>query len=185
MQEVFHKGKLIKFAEACWGLVRRVIPEYSSKYSRKDFTQQQLAVLACLMKKYKSKYRDFIELIEPMDRLKNFLGLKKIPHFTTLNKFFLKMENAVLSVLLQLSVGESSGVASVDATGFDRRHASKQYLNRCRMHIKSMKTTFLIDTKNQNILDVHCTTTRKHDSKIVLPLTEHHRLKILCADMGL
>ena len=34
--------------------------------------------------------------------------------------------------------------------------AKKQYLNRCRMH----------------------------DSKIVLPLTKHHRLRVLCGDMG-
>ncbi len=79
---------------------------------------------------------------------------------------------------------ESSGFASIDATGFDTRHASKQYLSRCGMHIKSLKATFLVDVPKQEIIDLHCTMTRKHDSKIVLPLTKHHRLRILCGDKG-
>ena len=52
------------------------------------------------------------------------------------------------------------------------------------MHIKSLKATLLVDTETQCIIDMHCTTTRKHDSQILLPLTRNHRLKILCADKG-
>src|SRR3989344_4004097 len=91
----------------------------------------------------------------------------------------IKFADACLGVVCK-SVSESSCFASIDATGFDRRHASKQYLNRCKIHIKSLKAPFLVDTVKQEILDIHSTTTRKHDSKIVLPLTQKHRLRILC-----
>ena len=173
-------SKIIKLAETC---LRQVscIPEYLSKFSRKDFTLRQHTVLLCLKVRIKQNYRDFCELLALMPEILELLGLSKVPHWTTLNKVFLRMQNSVLSILLHV---DSSGYASIDATGFDRYHASRHYTSRCKMHIKSMKTTFLVDTANLNILDIHCTTTRKHDSKIVLPLTKHHKLKILCADRG-
>ena len=172
--------KLIKLTETC---LRQVscVQKYSSKYSRKDFTLRQHVVMLCLKVRIKQNYREFCELLALMPEILELLGLSKVPHWTTLNKVFLKINNRVLSIMLQI---KSSGYASIDATGFDRKHASRAYASKCGMHVKSMKTTFLVDTANLNILDMHCTTTRKHDSKIVLPLTEHHKLKILCADMG-
>jgi IS5 family transposase len=173
-------SRTIKFTETC---LRQVscVPRYSSRYSRKDYTLRQHVVLLCLKVRIKQNYRDFCELLELMPDILELLELERVPHWTTLNKVFLRLQNRVFAILLQI---ESSGYASIDATGFDRRHASRQYTSRCKMHVKSMKTTFLVDTANLNILDIHCTTTRKHDSKIVLPLTEHHKLKILCADRG-
>lgn len=172
-------SKFIRFIET---LVRQAesLPEYSSKFSRKDFTLRQHVVLLCIKVKTKQRYREFCEILELMPEIKRILDLSKIPHWTTLDKVFLRIKNTVLASLLQAECR----FASIDATGFDRRHASKQYLSRCRMHIKSLKATFLVDVHSQMIVGIHCTTTRKHDSKIVLPLTKHHRLRILCADMG-
>ncbi len=172
-------SKLIKLVEALIKATLR-LPDYSSKFSRKDFTLRQHVIMLALKVKTKQRYREFVDLLQAMTVVQELLGLDKVPHYTTLDKVFLRLKNCVLAALLQV---ESSGFATIDATGFDRRHASKQYLNRCGIHIKSLKATFLVD-HNQDILDVHCTTTRKHDSKIVLPLTERHRLRVLCGDMG-
>src|SRR3990167_8900521 len=174
-------SKLIKFAGACLGVVCKSVSEYSSKFSRRDFTLRQHIVMLCLKIKMKQKYREFCDLLGLMPHIQEILCLEKIPHWTTLDKAFLRLKNHVLAALLK---AEHSGFASIDATGFDRRHASKQYLNRCKMHVKSLKATFLVDTKTQQIIGIHCTTTRKHDTKIVLPLVKHHRLKVLCADKG-
>lgn len=173
-------SKFIKFVNAMMKEAKR-LPEYSSKFSRKDYTLRQHVVLLCLKIKLKQRYREFCEILELMPEIKDLMGLSKVPHWTTLDKAFLRLQSCVLAALLQ---AESSGFASIDATGFDRRHASKQYLNRCKMHIKSLKATLLIDVHKQEILDVHCTMTRKHDTKVVLPLTERHRLRILCGDRG-
>ena len=141
--------------------------------------------MLCLKIKTKQKYREFVDLLSEMPNICDFLGIEKVPHWTTPDKIFLKLKNLVLAILLIASAGKQiSSNASIDATGFDRRHASKQYLNRCKMHIKSMTVTMLVNVDNQNILGIHNTTTRKYDSKIILPLTKHHRLKSLCADMG-
>jgi len=173
-------SKFIKFVKACCRQASR-LPEYSSKFSRKDYTLRQHVVMLCLKIKLKQRYREFSDLLQTMTVVQEILCLDKVPHWTTLDKAFLRLKNCVLAALLQV---ESSGFASIDATGFDRRHASKQYLNRCKMHIKSLKATLLIDVVSLKILDTHCTTTRRHDTKIVLPLVKKHRLRILCADMG-
>lgn len=173
-------SKFIKFVEACVKETIR-LPEYSSRYSRKDYTIRQHVTMLCTKIKLNRRYREFCEILDLMPEIKQMLGLEKVPHWTTLDKAFLRLKNCVLATLLQV---ESSGFATIDATGFDTRHASKQYLNRCGMHIKSLKATFLVDVHKQEIIDLHCTMTRKHDSKIVLPLTKHHRLRTLCGDMG-
>ena len=181
-------SRLLKFAELCLGVVVKTIPEYSSRYSRKDYTQWQLTTLCCLMQKYKRKYRDFVEILEVATKLLEFLGLDKVPHWTTLNKFFLRMKNKVIAIMLQASGGKCSGRTGVDATGYDRHHCSRHYSNRAKMHIKSIKSTKHVDVETQKILDAHHTTTRKHDSKIILPLVkktrQRHRIKSTRGDSG-
>ncbi len=172
---IVYGSRLLSFASECLEYARLAMPAYSSKFSRKDFTQHQLAALLCLMRKYKPKYRDFTELLQEMGGLKEFLGLGKTPHFTTLDKFFLRMKNAMLGMLLELSVGETSGGASVDSTCMDRRHASKHYVKRAKMRLKALKSTLLVDTETQKVIGLHNTTTRRHDSKIVMPLVRRAR----------
>lgn len=172
-------SKFIKFVLQCQRQAES-LPEYSSKFSRKDYTLRQHVVLLCLKIKTKQRYREFCEILDVMTKIKALLGLDKTPHWTTLDKIFLKLKNSVLAALLQV---ESSGFASIDATTFDRSHLSLRYQLTCKRHIEGIKTTFLID-HDQNIIDLHCTTRRRHDSQIVLPLTRKHRLRILCADRG-
>lgn len=181
-------SRLIRFSELCLGVVEKAVSEYSSKYSRKDYTQWQLMTLCCLMQKYKRKYRDFVEILEVATKLQEFLGLDKIPHFTTLNKFFLRMKSKVLAIMLQASSGKSSGDTSIDSVSFDRRHASRSYTERAKMRIKSLKSTPVVDIGTQKILERHNTTTRKHDSQIMLPLVkktrQRHKIKSVRGDCG-
>ena len=173
-------SKFIRFVDACVKQAEN-LPEYSSKFSRKDYTLRQHVVLLCLKIKLKQRYREFCEIIDLMPEIKQMLGLDKTPHWTTLDKVFLKLRNHVFAALLQT---DCSGYVCIDATSFDRGHASLRYQIRCKLQIKSLKATFLVDMHKQEIVDVHCTMTRKHDTKIVLPLTKHYRLRVLCADMG-
>jgi IS5 family transposase len=89
------------------------------------------------------------------------------------------MENLVLSLLLIASAGKKESIdGSMDGTGFDRRHASRHYTKRCEIHIKSLKTTLLIDVNDLKICFIHITTTRKHDSKIMLSMLKKTKQKI-------
>ncbi len=91
-------------------------------------------------------------------------------------------------VLLNLSITRlpTIGVVGIGASGIDRSHASKHYTKRTKLTIQQLKVTLLVDTGANAILDLHVTTTRKHDSKIAPSLIERNTGKgaILIGDKG-
>jgi len=95
---------------------------------------------------------------------------------------------AVCHVILTLSATllPTSGVVGVDASGFDRCHASKHYTKRAELTIQQLKVTMLADTKVNAILDLHVTTTRKRDSQIVPSLIKRNldSIDVLLGDKG-
>lgn len=74
----------------------------------------------------------------------------------------------------------------MDASGCDRSYASRYYIQRVKLKIRSLKATLLVDTKAQTVLDLHVTTTRKHDTQIAPQLTKRNleRFRVLAADKG-
>jgi len=93
-----------------------------------------------------------------------------------------------LGVLLNLSVTllPTNGIVGIDASGFDRSHASKHYTKRTKLTIQQLQVTLLVDTRSNAIIDVHVTTTRRHDSKIVPSLIKRNtgNLVVLLSDKG-
>jgi len=74
----------IKFVELSSRLIRvSRTPLYSSKYSKKTFTQHQLLVLLLLKEYLAEEYRDTIGLTEIMSTVREKIQLKDVPHFTT------------------------------------------------------------------------------------------------------
>jgi hypothetical protein len=65
-------------------LARAALPPYSSKYSRQDFTQHQLFALLALKTFFKTDYRGVIAFFDDFAELRTDLGLKKVPHYSTL-----------------------------------------------------------------------------------------------------
>jgi len=57
---------------------------YSSHYSRKDFTQHQLFATLALKTFFKTDYRGIVQLLHDLPDLAKHLGLKRIPHYSTL-----------------------------------------------------------------------------------------------------
>jgi len=91
---------------------------------------------------------------------------------------------AVWRVLLYLSASllPTNGVAGIDASGFDWSHASKHYTKWAELTIQQLKVTLLVDTRVNAILDLHVTTTRKHDSQIAPSLIKRNpRLSTSCS----
>ena len=67
---------------------RQAIPLYSSKYSRRDFTLWQHIALIALMQRVRKSYREYIDdYLTTTEKLVQVLGLSKLPHFTTIEKF--------------------------------------------------------------------------------------------------
>jgi hypothetical protein len=65
-------------------LAQQSLPAYSSKFSRKDFTQPQLFALLALKTFFKTDYRGAVALLDDFPELRADLGLDKVPHYSTL-----------------------------------------------------------------------------------------------------
>jgi hypothetical protein len=65
-------------------LAQDVLPAYSSKFSRQDFTQHQLFALLALKTFFKTDYRGVVQLLADFAELRQDLGLTAVPHYSTL-----------------------------------------------------------------------------------------------------
>ena len=62
----------------------QAMPAYASKFSKRDFTQHQLLAMLLLKQFFKTDDRGVVELLKDLPDLRNTLGIKKVPHYTTL-----------------------------------------------------------------------------------------------------
>jgi IS5 family transposase len=133
-------------------------------------------------------YRTLLDELIEMPRIREAIDLDELPSPSMLCKAFDRLDMAVWRVLLNLSVTllPTNGVVGIDASGFDRSHASKHYTKRTKLTIQQLKVTLLVDTKSNAIIDVYVTTTRKHDSKIAPSLIKPNaeNVAILLGDKG-
>lgn len=65
----------LKLAKQAFDTASEVLPPYSDMRSRHDFTQSQL-----------TDYRGIIQILADSSDLRNILTLKKLPHYTTVQK---------------------------------------------------------------------------------------------------
>jgi len=65
-------------------LAQGTMPAYSSKFSRKDFTQPQLFACLALKAFFKTDYRGVVQLLHDFAELREELGLSAVPHPSTL-----------------------------------------------------------------------------------------------------
>ena len=73
-------NRYIRFVELSSGLIRDSrIPLFSSKFSKKTYTQHQLLILLLLKEYLSEDYRDTVELTEIMDSLREKIHLDEVP----------------------------------------------------------------------------------------------------------
>src|SRR6056297_23069 len=182
------KSRLLRFVEQAFHLARRAVARYSSKFSKRRYTLHQHIVLLCLKVRKNTKYRTLLDELIEMPRIRSVLDLEELPSPSKLCKAFNRLGMAVWRVLLNLSVTllPTNGVVGIDASGFDRSHASKHYTKRTKLTIQQLKVTLLVDTRVNAIIDLHVTTTRKHDSQIAPSLIKRNaeNIEILVGDKG-
>jgi hypothetical protein len=65
-------------------VAQEALPAYSSKYSRKDYTQHQLFALLALKTFLKTDYRGLAQMLTDFAELREELGLSEAPHYSTL-----------------------------------------------------------------------------------------------------
>ncbi len=154
------------------------------------FADYAVLSLHCLRIYLEKSYREAFDLLSEMPQILAEIGLDAadLPHHSTLVKIFDRIKMAVWLVLLrgQAQQHEPSGHAAMDSAFFDRENASKHYCRRTDYRVQTLKTNALFDTESQAVLDVHCTTEKRHDTQFGWQLARRNagELHSLAADKG-
>lgn len=113
-------------------LKRMNVPLFLSKFSKRDFTIHQHLIILAVKELEKETYRGLIDRLENSKAVDELPGLKRIPHFTTPQKFLRRIPKVWLCFLLKRIVGllTSDYYNAVDATCYRLRRASTHYLKR-------------------------------------------------------
>lgn len=173
-------SKLNRFLVRAWQVAKQVLPAYSSKFSRKDFTQPQLLAIAALKQRTNEDYRDTVDNVS--SDMADAIGLKKIPHFTAVQKFIKRLSTRILDLLIAmvalLVIGEKlirGARTAIDSSGYPSSHASSYYVKRIKRktpYKSYLKGSFVADIVNQMIICCKPRNFPAHDSKDFIPLLE-------------
>jgi hypothetical protein len=136
------ESRYIRMVRAIYKVCQRqAVPRYSNKYSRKDFTLWQHIALAVLMQRIRKSYREYAnDFLTVATRLVRALGLSKIPHFTSMEKFLLRVPGTLLERVMGGFIHLTRirmQVFGPDASGFSPHHASHYYALRVKKDILS------------------------------------------------
>ncbi len=74
----------LRLAKEALKLAQKALPRYCNRFSRRDFTQAQLFAILALRQLFKTHYRGIVQMLEDFSDLSKALGLKKVPHYSTL-----------------------------------------------------------------------------------------------------
>jgi len=188
---------LINFAEACMETCRRSrIRLFSSRYSKKTYTQRQHVCVLLLMKYMRLHYRDIVRLLELTPELRRVMGLERMPHYTTIHKFFQRFSHYLFVLLLTQTsrLFELSGIVAIDSTGFSSNYASRYYMMIKYRQTKGVwstsyvKNSAAVDVVKQVVLTSRCRNDHAHDSVDFIPVlkqtVKHAGVRKVVADKG-
>ena len=82
---------MIKFIEHSYSYARISLRLYSSKYSKKMYSQPALFTIIALKTYLNLTYREIVEFISFSDRLQKYLKIPSAPNHSTLQIFFKRM----------------------------------------------------------------------------------------------
>jgi hypothetical protein len=193
-------------------LARGVLPKYSSKFSRHDFTLPQL--FACLVvKEHQRKgYRDLEALLRDSPQWCRDIGMKKVPDHNTLCRGFhalnlVRRAGKLLDRLTQwfAVAGRLGSTLAIDSSLYDTHHRSRHYERRCRHYASrrrctadarrsrsakaSPKLAVGVCVRSHLILSTRVKTGMGSDCRDFEPLlydarSRHPRLRVVLADAG-
>ena len=174
-------SKYLKFIDKASELVKS-IPRYFSKYSNKIFCNHQKIILLVLKQKLRTTYRDLIEILKISD-IPLYIGLKRIPHHTTLVKFAKKIKPKLLDILLPYRKAKITGL---DGTGFEVENKSMHYQMRTERatYRRYIKLGVSADLDKQIILKQTINKGPRNDQKDFMPLLKDIKTDCVCADKG-
>jgi len=126
-----------KVATEALAVGEKVFPRFAHRYAPKVYTQPQLFTCLVLKSFYKTDYRGISAILAEDEGMRQLMGLKATPHWTTLHKasrrlLHLPSARRLLDATVARFMGRRKKVAmaAVDSSGFDAGHASRYYVRR-------------------------------------------------------
>ena len=176
-------------------LVERVcfevrLPFRFSNFSKKMYGNFVHVFLCVYKEKLNLSYRRFVEVCKE-NNLQRMLCIKRIPHFTTIQKFVQRMSKELFEKLVHACtklLNLKNIVAAIDGTGFSNTNPSHYYQKRIDgKEVKNYtKTMFLADVKTKIILGVQTQSDHTHETNHFKPMVKQlaNCLKTVLADKG-
>ncbi|HLC74011.1 MAG TPA: IS5 family transposase [Candidatus Nanoarchaeia archaeon] len=176
-----NNSKYLKFIDTASELCKD-IPRHFSRYSNKIFCNHQKIILLVLKQKLRTTYRDLIEILK-ISTIPMHIGLKRIPHHTTLVKFAKKIKPCLLNLLLPY---RKARITSIDGTGFEVENRSMHYQLRTTRstYRQYIKLGISADTDRQIIMKQATYKGPRNDNKDFMPLVKGIKTSFVCADKG-
>jgi hypothetical protein len=134
---------LLAFARTALDVGRAVLPPYRSRFSKHQFTQPQLLAILCLMRYEDWTFREAEVRLSEHGELRQVLGLKSVPDFTTLYRFLRRLEGQTIERAVGETVRRMRGGlhpcrprarVAVDATGLAQGAVSTYFVRRLHHH---------------------------------------------------
>jgi hypothetical protein len=145
-------------------VARKALPAYSHRNSPKTYTLHQHFAVLVLMTFFKTDYRGIWRYLHDLADLRQALGYKTVPHWTTFQKahrriLSLQDSRRLLEVSVQRYLGRHKKVRrlAIDATGFESHHVSSYFVRRRSREPDRWQTTTYTRWPKQG-LAVHCGT---------------------------
>jgi len=169
------KPKYLSFIDIACEVTRR-LPNYSSKFSNRIFTQRQLMMLYILKQKSRLSYEDFVDGLKTRNSAIADLQLKKAPSPSTLKmlvkRIGCKAFEEMIIDCIQLTKKRNLETA-VDGTGFQLEDGSYSYLKRLGLAVKkrkNMKFSGCAETSKHLFLSAKIRKKNRHDNIDFKPL---------------
>ena len=168
------------------------IPKYFRYVQKKSYDNYQHLFLLIAKEHSKYGYRMFVESLYD-SKIPKYIGLRKIPHFTTLQKFASRLKARILNKLVFLTrhlFKEHGTFFGADSTGMELDHASAHYCKRIdrKKPVKGFVNLNVIsDLYNKIILVTKIRKKRRHDCSDFMPMfnkVKHLDFDYFVADKG-
>ena len=158
---------------------------YRSKKMYNNFVHVFLLVFK---ERLNVSYRRFVQLASEMG-LQRMLGIKRIPHFTTLQKVLQRLPKVLLERMVRACrklTNLTDIEAAVDGTGFSNSNPSHYYAKRVDgVHVKNFtKSVLLADLGSKLVLNIRTRSEHGHETLSFIPLIREvkNALKSVLAD---
>lgn len=171
-------SKFKKVADFCYELFGEAgLMLHKSKFSNKLYTQYQHLFLLVYKQFRKFTYKELLEDLSDNITLRAYLGLNKLPDYTTLIKFAKRLPTAIfdkLMVAFSKFIEQPEKVA-IDGTGISLDNASPHYCKRIGKSYKKrpfLKLSVIIEIKHYLILQFKVRKKVRHDVIDAYPMVK-------------